>query len=613
MRTTPLLTLLAALASSVACFKPQQAVTQPPISISVSSTDSQLSIGQSANITALVYDQSSQGVTWSVSPLNFGTLSDEIYSSQTLTASAIYTAPDYVASPTTVTITATSITNANISSSISFHFSPIMLSLSNTNTALPIPSQTLSPGQQMFLTVNIANDTSGEGVTWSVSPTGTGTIAVEFAEVAVYTAPTTVSGPTAVTVTATSVADPTVATSAQFTILPTGAGANVAMLYVNGGPVPGQIEPNQAFTSVTICTPGSSIACQTVNGVLVDTGSYGLRILQSEIPLLKLPVITDALGNTLENCDSLQDGSFLWGPVSEADVYIGGESASSLTAISVPVQVISSTNAVVPDGCSNGGADDNTAQLLGANGFLGIGPEPTDCTLSGVNYCDGSNQSAPPTVYYSCPSTGCTTTASPVLVPASKQVSNPVSYFLSDKNGFIIQLPSVSGPEASALGTITFGIGTESNNNLANATVFTLDPNDNFTTSLNDQTFSNSFIDSGSSAILFSSSLPTCTVYTSFYCPAETTNFVATNQGATQGEATVDFSVNNASNLFSANSTDAVFGTLAGPAPASASCQGNTPCTFVWGLPFFYGRTVYAAIDGQPVPSGAPNAPWWAY
>ena len=612
MRNTFLLTLLAVLLPCSACFKPGQAVTQPPISISISSNSSQLSIGQTVDIAAIVYDQSSRGVTWTVAPVNFGTLGNETYSAQTLTASATYTAPSYVTSSTTVTITATSITNPNISSSVSFHFSPITLSLSNTNTSLPVASQTLSPGQQASLTVNISNDTSGKGVTWSVSPTGAGTVAVEFADVAVYTAPASVSSPTNVTVIATSVADPTVTTSVQFTILPTGAGPNVTMLYVNGGPIPGSVYPDQAFTSVTICNPGGG-TCQTVNGVLVDTGSYGLRILQSQIPLLKLPVITDALGNTLENCDALPDGSFVWGPTSTADVYIGGESASSQTEISVPIQVISSANSIVPEGCSNGGVDDNTAQLLGANGILGIGPEPTDCTLSGVNYCDGSTQSAPPNIYFSCPSTGCATAAAPVVVPASQQVSNPISFFLSDRNGFIMQLPSVSGPQDSALGTLTFGIGTESNNNLVNATIFTLDANDNFTTSLNGQTFSNSSIDSGSSAILFSSSMPICTVYTSFYCPSSTTNFVATNQGATQGEATVDFTVENASDLFSTNSTDAVFGTLGGPAPSSASCQGNASCTFIWGLPFFYGRTVYAAIDGQPVPSGTPNAPWWAY
>jgi hypothetical protein len=38
------------------------------------------------------------------------------------------------------------------------------------------------------------------------------------------------------------------------------------------------------FTSVTICVPGQS-SCQTIGGVLVDTGSSGLRLLGSAVSL----------------------------------------------------------------------------------------------------------------------------------------------------------------------------------------------------------------------------------------------------------------------------------------------------------------------------------------
>jgi hypothetical protein len=75
----------------------------------------------------------------------------------------------------------------------------------------------------------------------------------------------------------------------------------------------------------------------------------------------------------------------------------------------------------------------------------------------------------------------------------------------------------------------------------------------------------------------------------------------------------VNFNVDNADALFSSNGQDAVLGTLGGPVPNSSSCQGSTPCAFVWGLPFFYGRTVFVAIDGQIPIFGTPNAPWWAF
>jgi hypothetical protein len=163
------------------------------------------------------------------------------------------------------------------------------------------------------------------------------------------------------------------------------------------------------------------------------------------------------------------------------------------------------------------------------------------------------------------------------------------------------------------MGTMTFGIGTESNNSLGSATIFTLDANDNFTTTYNGQALTNSYIDSGSNALFFPDSLPVCAVNTEFYCPLSLTNLSAINQGATQGQSTVDFSVDNADNLFSSYPQDAVFVGLAGPQGTYGACsEGNVLCAFDWGLPFFYGRTVYTAIDGQIV-SGAPSPPWWAY
>jgi Protein of unknown function (DUF3443) len=608
VRKSVLPLLLAALLALAGCFKQGPEVSQTPISISISSSNLSVGIGQSATITAIVYDQNSQGVAWTASPLNFGTLSNATFNPSTLTASVTYTAPSVVANSSKVTVTATSITNPNISASLSFQFSPITIALQNRFTGYPLTAETFNPSDSVAIRSAVANDPSNLGVTWSLSPaTGAGSIDVSSAFNASYTAPASVSAATTVILTATSVEDPTVSTSQQFTLLPSGAGPNVVTLNVNGGPVPGQVYPNRAFTTITVCNPGGVQTCETVDGILVDTGSYGLRILQSQIPLLKLPATTDQLGNTLENCATWPDGSLLWGTVSMASVYIGQEGAT------LNVQLVSSAPSTVPDGCSNGAiTNDNTPQLLGANGILGIGPEPTDCTLSGVNYCDGSHQSTPPNVYYACPSNGCAVTDSPVLVNALLQISNPVPLFI-DSNGVILQLPAVSDPQASAMGTMTFGIGTESNNSLGSATVFTLDANDNFTTTYNGQTLTNSYIDSGSNALFFPDSLPVCAVNRGFYCPLSSTNLSAINQGATQGQSTVDFSVDNADNLFSSYPQDAVFVGLAGPQGTYGTCsQGNVSCAFDWGLPFFYGRTVYTAIDGQIV-SGAPSPPWWAY
>jgi hypothetical protein len=612
-----ILLIVAGLLPLGACFKRGQEIIQPTISISMAQINTSLIAGQAQLISATVYDQSGHGVTWSVTPTNLGTLSTPTFDAATITASVTYTAPAILTVPVTVTVTATSITNPNVTSSIALHCSPISVSIDNINL-VPEAAQTIGPGEQLISAALVRNDLSNLGVTWSLSPSaGAGTISTSVLNgtfYGLYMSPPTVSAPITVLVTATSVADPAVAASLQITVLPSsggynGGGYNVAALNVNGGPVPGQVHPNGAFASVTLCNPGSS-TCQAVDGVLVDTGSYGLRILQSLIPALNLPAAKDPLGDVLENCASLPDGSVLWGAVETADVYIAGEVATSL-----PIQVIPTTPGTVPDGCSRTGAFTiTTPQLLGANGILGIGPEPTDCTLSGINYCDGSHQSTPPNVYYSCPSTGCGTSASPVVVGTLLQVSNPVLSFYPDSNGVVIQLPSVSDPQASAIGSLTFGIGTESNNSLGSATVLTLDASDNFTTMFNGQTLTSAFIDSGSNALFFpDSSMPACTVNTDFYCPTSPVMLSATNMGATQGQSMVDFTVEDADSLLSAFPQYSVFDTLAGPTGSDGSCsQGGAACIFDWGLPFFYDRTVFMAIDGQTV-FNAPAGPWWAY
>jgi hypothetical protein len=161
---------------------------------------------------------------------------------------------------------------------------------------------------------------------------------------------------------------------------------------------------------------------------------------------------------------------------------------------------------------------------------------------------------------------------------------------------------------------LIFGIETEANNALGSATIFGLDANDSFITTYAGQTLNASFIDSGSNALFFPSSITVCADNASFYCPAGLTAQSATNEGASGTPTSiVNFSVDNADNLFNDNPpTDSAFGTLAGPQGTANTCTSTGgSCTFDWGLPFFYGKTVFTAIDGQTVSNGA--GPFWAY
>jgi len=365
---------------------------------------------------------------------------------------------------------------------------------------------------------------------------------------------------------------------------PTSSGSNVQAIEVNGGPVPNSIYPNGVFTSVTICVPGSS-SCQTIDGVLVDTGSVGLRLLSSLVTV-SLPAATID-GNPMGNCVQFVDNSYLWGSVATADVKLSGETASS-----TPIQMISAA-ANVPSPCSSGGSgtDDGTLETLGANGIIGVGPYLQDCGAACA-------QSASIGLYYSCPSSGCTE----VTVPASQQVQNPVSLFASDNNGVIVELPSVSGTAQTLSGSLVFGIGTQSNNGLGSAQIYTFNQMGYFDTKFNNTDYGESFIDSGSNAYFFAdSSITVCPDDQFFFCPASTLSLSATNTGANGTSSTVSFDVANADSLFT-NSTASAYATLAGP---------NTAGMFDWGLPFFYGRNVYTAIETRSTPGG--TGPYWAY
>ena len=111
---------------------------------------------------------------------------------------------------------------------------------------------------------------------------------------------------------------------------PTPTGSNVQAIAVNAGPAGNYA--NGAFTSVTVCVPGTS-TCQTIEGVLVDTGSSGLRLLSSALTI-PLPQQDASAGNPVVECLPFISG-YTWGPVQTADVELAGEKASS-----TPIQVI---------------------------------------------------------------------------------------------------------------------------------------------------------------------------------------------------------------------------------------------------------------------------------
>lgn len=381
----------------------------------------------------------------------------------------------------------------------------------------------------------------------------------------------------------------TVQATAALTVSSSSA-TNTVPVIVDSGPAGAPGAFNVPFVSVTVCVPGTT-TCQTIDYVLVDTGSYGVRILASALGTLALPSVTGAGGAPMGECGQFASG-FTWGSLRTADVKLAGEIASS-----IPVQVIGDTGSAyanVPSDCSSAGANLSNLASLGSNGILGVGLAAQDCGA----IC--ATQIVPGT-YYVCSAGSCTGSTATL----AQQVSNPVSSFTADNNGVVLQMPAVGqNGGANVAGTLTFGIGTQSNNALGSAQVFTSDASFNFTTTFGGTSDTASFIDSGSNGLFFADSLPSCTYAIGFYCPAAPVTLSATNTGLNGATATITFTIVSTDGLLAAGAT-------AGPVGGTAVSLGPGLSSFDWGLPFFFGRTVFTAIEGKSTPGG--TGPYWAY
>lgn len=342
---------------------------------------------------------------------------------------------------------------------------------------------------------------------------------------------------------------------------------------------------NMLMASVTVCVPGTS-TCASVDNVQVDTGSQGMRLLASALPAgFALPAVAaGASASPAGECAAFGTG-YTWGAVRSADVRLAGEVAPAL-----PIQVIADPSVpTTPSVCQGFGLAMLNTTALRSNGILGVGPFSADCGATCVN---GANSSW----YYACPSGNCT----PSTQPLAQQVSNPVASFATDNNGVVIDLPAVPDTGQSAVnGSLIFGIGSQANNALGSATVLRANTVSGYvtTTTSDGSVYALSYLDSGSNGFFFAdTALTRCGVW---YCPSAPLSIGATITGTDGVSAPASLPVSNAQTLFASGNW--AFDNLA----------GYNGSMFGWGLPFFYGRRVYTAIEAEVTPAGA--GPYFAF
>ena len=364
---------------------------------------------------------------------------------------------------------------------------------------------------------------------------------------------------------------------------------NVTAISVESGP---GNNVNIPYVSVTVCKPGTN-TCKTIDHVLLDTGSTGLRIFASVLnatPALALPPQQVGSSSTITECAQFLN-AVAWGSIKLADVRLGGK-----TAASVPVQLLEPNLPVALSNSALCGSAPVMSQpsSVGANGVLGLSLFANDKQR-----------------YFDCvsPSSRCS-----IAIAPGQQVQNPVGLFdsdsngVSDNNGILVQLPTLSGIGASsASGYLVFGVDTRDNNRLGSANVVPVNLFSGFfSTTMNGISRDNSFIDSGSNGLFFNDTLTNSplstkcnTASTGFYCPVVTQNLTASIQLA-HTSADVKFSIVNADSLV--QSGNYAFNNLGGVFDKAS---------FDWGLPFFFGRSVFTVIEGHG--AGTLNGPFYAF
>lgn len=371
----------------------------------------------------------------------------------------------------------------------------------------------------------------------------------------------------------------------------TAALSNSTSIIVDSGPTGVNGVINVPYVNVTVCRPGTAI-CQTIDHVLVDTGSYGLRLLSTALSsTLALPAVKTASGADAGECGKFISG-YTWGGVRQADVKMADEVAPGIS-----IQVIGDTGgsySSTPSSCSSAGNNLGSLSAMGAKGILGVGMFKQDCGTACANAAISG-------VYYACASGGCTASA----MPLASQIGNPVASFAVNNNGLLMSLPAVgTAGLTSVSGTLIFGVNTQSNNSIAAETIFKANAGGDFSTTYKGKTYSASFIDSGSNGYFFTDSTIRQCSGGDFYCPASTLALTATNT-ASDGSASgaVNFNLVNLVGLASTITAAQVGGTVGSTASSSNY--------FDWGLPFFYGRRVFVVMEGNTV--AGKTGPYWAY
>lgn len=363
--------------------------------------------------------------------------------------------------------------------------------------------------------------------------------------------------------------------------VPPAVAANQLLVTVQTNPDVTAVNPKLAtvnipYVTVTVCD--ASGQCQSVDHVVVDTGSYGLRLLQGAVSGLNLPPDSTTGGAQLGECAKFLSG-YIWGSVAHATLVMGAQSTSAL-----PIQVIGASGfPAAPSGCSSQGNNVGTLQGLQGNGLLGVGHF----------VADGGD-------YYACTPSGCST----VQPATSAMVSNPVAYLTSgDNNGVVLQMPAVPTTGAgTTYGTLSFGVGTQADNAVTGFSVIPADLQGNLTVNLRGTDYPGSFIDSGSNFYFAPLGGVVPTDSSGYFIPSSLLNLPITLKASTSTGSAA--SLNSQMYIGDYSSMDFVHYVAFNDIGIADGTPTTSGAVVDLGMPYFYGRSVAYVIYGMSSPIG---------
>ena len=331
---------------------------------------------------------------------------------------------------------------------------------------------------------------------------------------------------------------------------------------------------NRMVVQVTVCVPGSR-NCTTIDDVMVDTGSTGLRLDASVVPSwLRLPPVLGPHRRPMAEClRFLADDA--WGPLARADVLIGG-----LTASGLPIQIIETAAPEQPASCPR------SEVAPTSNGTLGVGSHLTDCQ-------GDCRQSKADPMYFECGTERCEPLDG--LVAKAYRLPNPVTFFDGHDNGIVFDLPDVTGAGArESVGTLTFGVGSDDGDRFRSAAILRLDERGHFTIVYAGSAYPESYIDSGTETwIVPDVTLSRCPGMPWAFCVAPAATREAVAIGRDGARTVLPFRVGDYRQIRHQG-----FG-ASGEIAVAARPQSSA---FVWGAPFFIGRRIAVVLEGRRVP-----------